>query len=116
MKFRNINGYTPRDLQREASKGAKFVHFAFSISLILITFNRESGVYMIKAGEKSAKKSLPYTLVTFLFGWWGIPNGPRRTIQSIRTNLRGGKDVTEEVTATIDGLILFKEAEERKKC
>ena len=115
MKIKNINGYSHEDLQREAGKGAKFVRFAYSISFILITLKRESGIYIIKAGEKARKKSLPYTLVTFLFGWWGIPNGPKRTIQSLRTNLGGGEDVTEEISATIDGLLLFKEAQQGKK-
>ena len=115
MKIKNINGYSHEDLQREAGKGAKFVHFAFSISLILVTFKRESGIYLIKAGEKTLRKSLPYTLVTVLFGWWGIPNGPKRTIQSLRTNLRGGKDVTDEISATIDGHLLFNEMQRSKK-
>jgi len=83
--------------------------------LILVTFKRESGIYLIKAGEKTLKKSLPYTLLTVLFGWWGIPYGPKRTIQSIRTNMGGGKDVTDEISATIDGHLLFREVQERKK-
>lgn len=115
MKIKNINGYSHEDLQHEAGKGAKFVRFAYTVSMILVTFKRESGIYIIKAGEKTIKKSLSYTLVTFLFGWWGIPSGPKRTIQSIRTNLGGGIDVTDEISATIDGHLLFKELQQGKK-
>jgi hypothetical protein len=30
-------------------------------------------------------------------GWWGIPWGPIRSVQSLWTNLKGGVDVTAEV-------------------
>ena len=42
---------------------------------------------------------------------WGFPFGPKYTLESIRTNMKGGKDVTDEVMATVAGHILFKEAE-----
>ncbi len=33
---------------------------------------------------------LPYSLLSLLFGWWGIPWGPIYTVQSIIQNFRGG--------------------------
>jgi hypothetical protein len=33
--------------------------------------------------------------------WWGIPWGPIYTIQALATNLRGGKNVTHEVIASM---------------
>ncbi len=115
MKIRNIEGLSAADLQQQAEKGARFVYYAFTISLLVITIRRTSGVYMIRGGESQRSKGLPFTLVSLLFGWWGIPYGPKYTIESIRTNLKGGKDVTDEVMATVAGHILFQEAQQVKK-
>ena len=32
-----------------------------------------------------------------VFGWWSIPFGPTNTINSIKTNLKGGIDITEDI-------------------
>lgn len=114
MKIRNIDGLTAGDLQLEEKKGARFVYFDYTVSLLVVTFKRTSGVYMVRPGEKRVTRAWPFTLVTVLFGWWGIPYGPKYSLQSIRTNLRGGKDVTDEVMATVAGHLLFQEAEKQK--
>ena len=109
MKIRNIEGLTASDLQAEAAKGARFVYYPYTISLLLLTLNRTSGVYLIKAGQNPVKKGMGFTLISLFFGWWGIPFGPKYALQSIRTNLKGGKDVTDEVMDTVAGHILFQE-------
>lgn len=114
MKIRNIDGLTAEDLQQEEQKGARFIYFDYTVSLLVITFKRTSGVYMVRQGEKVQARAWPFTLITMLFGWWGIPYGPRYSWQSILSNLRGGKDVTEEVMATVAGHLLFREAEKKK--
>jgi len=110
MKLKNIQGLSAHDLQSEASNGARFVYFMFTLSFIIVSVKRNSGVYMIRPGEKSTFKSLPFTILSLLFGCWGIPYGPAYTLESIRTNSKGGKDVTEEVMATVAGHILFQES------
>ena len=42
-------------------------------------------------------QGLPFTLLSLLLGWWGIPWGPIYTIQSLWVNLKGGRDVTQEI-------------------
>ncbi len=114
MKIRNIEGLSAANLQREADNGAKFVYYTFTISLIVVTFKRTSGVYMIRGGENAVAKGTGYTVLSALLGWWGIPYGPKYTLESIRDNLNGGKDVTDEVMATVAGHILFQEAQQKK--
>ena len=46
-------------------------------------------------------KGLPWTGLSLLAGWWGIPWGPIWTIQALVTNLRGGKDVTAEIAGRL---------------
>lgn len=115
MKIRNIEGLSATDLQQEAAKGAKFVYYPYTISLLFVTLKRTSAVYLVKAGESSARKGIRFTLFSLFLGWWGIPYGPKYTFQSIRTNTRGGKDVTDEVMATVAGHILFQEAQRQQK-
>jgi hypothetical protein len=47
-------------------------------------------------------QGLPYTLISLVLGWWGIPWGLIFTPAAIFTNLCGGKDVTQDVLATVD--------------
>ena len=110
MKIKNIDGLSANDLQQQVTDGGRFVYFAYTISLIIITFRDVSGVYLIRSGESTVGKSFLFTIVSFLIGWWGIPWGPKYTMQALRTNLRGGKDVTSEVMDVINGYLLFKEA------
>ena len=114
MKIKNIDGLTATDLQQQVSDGGRFVYFAYTISLIIVTFRDVSGVYLIRSGENTAGKSFLFTIVSFLIGWWGIPWGPKYTMQALRTNWQGGKDVTDDVMDVINGYLLFEEANARK--
>ena len=108
MKIKNITGLTAADLQQQVSNGGRFVYFSYTISLIVVTFRDTSGVYLIRSGENTVGKSFLFTIVSLLTGWWGIPWGPKFTMQAIRTNLRGGKDVTDEVMDVVNGYYCLK--------
>ncbi|MFQ4143746.1 hypothetical protein [Chlorogloeopsis sp. ULAP02] len=89
------------EVYQELSKGAKFVVFLYCFSIVILTFKRSSNIYFIKYRELAFIKSIKYTLISLLLGWWGIPWGIIYTIQSIFINLRGGKDVTLQVMSTL---------------
>lgn len=114
MKIKNIEGLSAKDLQRRVNYGAKFIYFSYTVSLVIVTFRRTSGVYLIHPGEKAVVKRSFYTLLSLLFGWWGLPFGPKYTIAAIHSNLRGGKDVTDEVMSVVSGYALYREANKRK--
>lgn len=101
-QIKNIEGLTTADLNRELSNGGKFVVFQYCISILVMTFKRNSAIYFIRAAETPLKHSIGFTLVTFFFGWWGIPWGPIYSIGSLYTNLSGGKDITNEVLNSIN--------------
>lgn len=111
----HLNGYTAEQLHNEALKGGKFVYYSYSISLLVMTLNRTSGIFLVKPGESGIKKGIPYTLISLLLGWWAIPFGPKHTIASLRMNMKGGKNVTDEVDSILAGHLLFKEAEQSNK-
>ncbi|MEO7922578.1 MAG: hypothetical protein ABIR30_02795 [Chitinophagaceae bacterium] len=115
MRIRNIDGLSPEALQQEVEKGGKFIYYPFALSLIVVTFKRVSGVYLVRGEENAVAKGIPFTLLSLLFGWWGLPFGPKYTFDSIRTNLKGGKDVTDEVMDTVAGHLMFLESEKQKR-
>jgi len=98
MKILGIEGMTADRLQFEIQRGAKLVCYQYCISILVVTFRRSSNVYYIPAGESAISKGLPWTLLSLVAGWWGIPWGPIFTIQSLITNFQGGKDVTSQLT------------------
>lgn len=88
-------------LQQEIQQGGKFVMYQYCISLLIITFRRPSNIYFISHEDNAIVKGLPFTLLSLLLGWWGIPWGPIYTIQSIWINFKGGKDVTKEMVSSM---------------
>jgi hypothetical protein len=78
------------------------VVFEYCISLLIMTFKRTSGPHLIRPGEGTFGKSLPWTLVALFFGWWGVPWGLIYTPAAIIKNLSGGRDVTFELLAALE--------------
>ncbi len=102
MKIKNVDGLTTDQINQELQNGGKFVIYQYTISIIILTFRRSSEVYFIRAGESGAMKGMQFTLISLLFGWWGIPWGPIYTIGSLIKNLGGGKNVTEEILLAVN--------------
>ena len=96
-KIRGVEGMKNGELDFEIQRGGKFVLFQYCISIIVLTFRRPSDIYFLRQGESAVGKGLPFTLLSLVAGWWGIPWGPIYTIQSVYNNSCGGKDVTQAV-------------------
>lgn len=101
MKIQGIEGMSPDQLRFEIQRGAKLVCYHYCVSIVFMSFRRSSAVYFIPAGESALSKGLPWTLLTLAMGWWGIPWGPIFSIQSLIVNLKGGKDLTAEISASM---------------
>ena len=100
-KIRGIERMKNGELDFEIQRGGKFVLFQYCISIIVLTFRRPSDIYFLRQGESGVTKGLPFTLLSLVAGWWGIPWGPIYTIQSVYNNSRGGKDVTQAVVNSL---------------
>ena len=97
--FEEIN--STAQLQQEIQQGAKFVMYQYCISLLVVTFKRWSKIYFISHDQNAMVKGLPFTLLTLVLGWWGLPWGPIYTIQTLWINLRGGKDLTKDIASSM---------------
>lgn len=100
MKIHNIEGMSDARLRKEIQEGGKFIVYQYVISILIMTFKRPTGVYFIKKGENRFIPGIVPSLVTLVFGWWGIPWGPIYSIGALGTNLMGGRDLTKEIMAS----------------
>ena len=71
-----------------------------AVSLLVVSFRRSSDIYFVTADRPFTSARLGYSLLSLVAGWWGVPWGPIFTIQSLWTNLSGGRDVTSQVVAS----------------
>jgi hypothetical protein len=101
MEIRGIEGMSPDQLRFELERGGKLVFFYYCVSIVVMTFRRPSPIYFIRSGESAVVKGLPWSLLTLVAGWWGIPWGPIYSIQSFVKNFGGGNDVTSEILASL---------------
>jgi hypothetical protein len=88
-------------LDTELLQGARFVMYYYTFSVLVMTYRRGSDIHYIRPDKSRVAPGLPFTLLSLLVGWWGIPWGPIYTVQSVWINLRGGKDVTKAVMAVL---------------
>ena len=101
MKIVGAENMSQDQLRFEIQRGAKLVCYQYAVSILVVSFRRASNVYFIPAGESAIANGLPWTGLSLLAGWWGIPWGPIWTIQALVTNFRGGKDVTAEIAGRL---------------
>jgi hypothetical protein len=97
---------TPSQIADEVQRGARFVVYQYCVSLVVITFRRASPPQFVPAGTSPAKAGLPWTLLTALVGWWGIPFGLIWTPMALYKNANGGIDVTRQVLASLPGAVV----------
>jgi hypothetical protein len=97
-----IENMSSTELESRLARGDRIVVFDYCISLVAVTLRRRSSVYFIGSGKKSFTRGLPYTVLSLLLGWWGLPWGVIYTPQVVLTNFSGGCDITEEVRTQLD--------------
>ena len=91
-----------QQLKAELQIGTRVIIFQYCFSMIIFSFKRTSPAFLIKFDESRWNRGLKYSLISFFFGWWGIPWGPIWTISTLFRNLNGGIDVTEDVRRVLD--------------
>jgi hypothetical protein len=88
-------GKTVEQIVSEVAQGGRFVVFQYAFSIIVMSFKRSSAITYLAPGDSGTSKAFGWSLLSFCFGWWGIPWGIFYTISAIFRNTGGGVDVTE---------------------
>lgn len=99
MRIRGLDHLNLEQVEDELRCGARFVHFEYCVSLIVVTWRRASDIYFLPPQQPGVVAGIWYLLLTLVCGWWGLPWGLWLTPQVLWLNLSGGKDVTAEVWA-----------------
>jgi hypothetical protein len=102
MKIIGAENMTNQQLAEEIRRGAKCIMYEYCLSIVIMTFRRPSGIYLILPSESAVVKGLGFSAISFFLGWWGFPWGIIYTIGSFITNFRGGTDLTMEVMADLE--------------
>lgn len=92
---------TMTEAERAVIAGGRYVVYQYCWSLI-VSFKHTSPPVLLRPGSDGFGAALRYSLVSALFGWWGIP-GPVWAISTISHNAHGGKDVTLETLTKLVG-------------
>jgi hypothetical protein len=71
--------------------GGRRVVYEYCISCVFLTLRRTSRVHVLRPGESGVLRGLPYTFLSLLLGWWGVPWGLIYTTQAVWRNLAGGR-------------------------
>lgn len=93
----HVDGKTLDQLKQDVADGGRFVVFQYTISLFAVTLRRMTAAHFIPAGQSGAAYMTTPNTLSLIFGWWCIPWGPIRTLQSLKLNKKGGIDVTKDV-------------------
>ena len=101
MKIVGLDGLSDAQIRDDLANGARFVVYFYCVSILLMTFKQPSSVYFIRPGQSAAARGLGFTLLSLVLGWWGIPWGPIYSIQCLVTNMKGGQDVTAEMSRAL---------------
>ncbi len=80
--------------EREVVAGGRFLAYEYCWSLG-VSFRHTSAPVLVRAGDDGFGAAFRYSLISAIFGWWGIP-GPIWAFTTLRHNARGGHDVTLE--------------------
>jgi hypothetical protein len=103
MPTARLENLTRDELMAELAAGGRLVFFEFCISVVFATLRCPTRIRLLRPGQYRWFRALPYTILSFLLGWWGLPWGPIFTALVIFNNLRGGQDVTGQVIDLLEG-------------
>ena len=66
--------------------------FDVCVSAVIMTETYYSAYHIVGRQSRRGRNVL-CTLCTLLMGWWGLPSGPIKTIDSLTQNLVGGRKI-----------------------
>ena len=93
-RSRNPAQMSTTQLAAAAAQGCRLVTYEYCISLIIVTWRRQSRVYLLAPDQLGLWEAAPYLLLTMFLGWWGLPWGLIYTPLALLTHLAGGRDAS----------------------
>ena len=101
VQIKGIDNMTVEEIVAAVDAGGRFVVYQWAVSIIIASFRNSTDILFVPGTSNRVVRGLPYTFLSFVLGWWGIPWGPIYTVQALWQNLSGGKDLTDAVLEEI---------------
>lgn len=93
-------GWGKEEVKTAVENGARFAVFQYCITFIL-SFVYFSKAKLIPPGKTAKQIGRPYSLLTWLLGWWG-PVGLFEAIPALILNGRGGVEITKDIVRAVN--------------
>jgi ankyrin repeat protein len=95
LKIHKDNIYNERAKYQEAQLLPSTMLTQYQVVFSFVIFTTVLSSRMLVAGSgMAAGYRFGFSVITLLFGWWGIPWGPIQTIRILWRNMRGGQRVS----------------------
>jgi hypothetical protein len=101
-KLLQLRGTRPlfgEELRTRILDGARCVRFEFCFSFVFVTIRQQSPVYLTHSWQERYLRGLWFSVISLLFGLWGVPWGLLWVPWAVWVNTTGGVDCTDEVLA-----------------
>jgi hypothetical protein len=82
MQIKGMGVMSPEQLKFEVQQGGRFIVYQYCFSALVVTVRESTDIYFVRAGESRIVKGLPWTVLTFLVGWWGFSLGANLLLRS----------------------------------
>ena len=101
LQIHGTQGMDEAQIRHELQNGARCVAYGYCISILVMSFKRSSGLYLLRAGEADWGRRVGFSLLSLVAGPWGSPWGPIWTLSTTFSNLGGGGNVSAELLSAL---------------
>lgn len=103
VRLRTPEHLTYEEMLNRIEAGAKLVMFRYIVSIPLVgSYDRDSDIYYVRSHEEAIAIGQKFTRITRWFGWLNPLTGIQPSMNAIKLNKRGGRDMTEDILANLN--------------
>jgi hypothetical protein len=102
LRIEGAEGKSFAEIDAMLREGWKFVFFEYCVSCFVFTLRRPTDVILVPPDKWRWLRGLPFTVLSFFLGWWGLPWGFIYTPIVLFTNITGGCDVTAQTRTWLE--------------
>lgn len=103
VRLRTPEHLTYEEMLKRIEVGAKLVMFRYIVSVPLLgSYDIDSDVYYVRSNEEAVAIGKKFTRITRWFGWLNPSTNIQQSMNAIKLNKRGGRDMTEDILANLN--------------
>ncbi|WP_200266643.1 hypothetical protein [Luteolibacter pohnpeiensis] len=92
------------DFLERVKRGERVITIPYVLSILILTLQRSmGGIHYVNSSNWPMGRIIIATIVTSIFGWWGLPFGPIFSLISLYYLWFGGRDQTRTMLKSMVG-------------